>query len=92
MIRETITIKRALWLALKKQLIGDYGNLDFNCEALLLEDPKIHIVACADGDNVNLTITFNPLEIALDLKKSRENAKRIHEIADLGKKINVPLK
>ncbi len=92
MIRETITIKRTLWLALKKHLMDNYGDLDFNCEVLLLEDPKIHIVACVDGDNVNLTITYNPLEIALDIKKSHESIKRAREITDLGKKINVPLK
>lgn len=50
MIRETLVVRKTLWLALRKQLIGDYGNLDFECEVLLLNDPpKIHIVACATG-------------------------------------------
>ncbi len=73
MIRETLVVRKTLWLALRKQLIGDYGNLDFECEVLLLNDPpKIHIVACATGDVVNVTITYNPLDIALDIRKTRE--------------------
>ncbi|ADY01789.1 MAG: hypothetical protein ACP5GZ_05935 [Vulcanisaeta sp.] len=78
MIRETIVIRKTLWLALRKQLTGDYGNLDFDCEVLLINDPKIHIVACTDGDAVNVTITYNPLDIALDIKKTRERGKREH--------------
>ncbi|ADN50131.1 hypothetical protein [Vulcanisaeta distributa] len=90
MIRETLVVRKTLWLALRKQLIGDYGNLDFECEILLLNDPKIHIVACADGDVVNVTITYNPLDIALDIRKTRERGRRGRPLR--GKKaINVPL-
>ena len=78
MIRETITIGKTLWLALRKQLTGNYGSLDFDCEVLLLNDPKIHIVACADGDMVNVTITYNPLDIALDIRRSHDGNRREH--------------
>ena len=83
-------IRKTLWLALRKQLTGDYGNLDFECEVLLLNDPKIHIVACADGDVVNVTITYNPLDIALDIRKSREKGGHRHSLRSR-KVVNAPL-
>lgn len=85
MIRETIVIRRTLWLALRKQLIGDYGNINTDCEILLLKDPNIHMVACTDGDYVHLTITYNPLDIIMDIRKSQK--------AKIGSKhtLNVPL-
>ncbi|GAB6947602.1 hypothetical protein JCM16161A_17320 [Vulcanisaeta sp. JCM 16161] len=90
MIRETIVIRKTLWLALRKQLTGEYGNLDFECEVLLLNDPKIHIVACADGDVVNVTMTYNPLDIALDIKKTHERGRRERSLRSR-KVMNVPL-
>ena len=90
MIRETLVIRKTLWLALRKQLTGDYGNLDFECEVLLLNDPKIHIVACADGDVVNVTITYNPLDIALDIRKSHETSGHRHSLRSK-KVVNAPL-
>ncbi|WP_054842768.1 hypothetical protein [Vulcanisaeta distributa] len=90
MIRETLVIRKTLWLALRRQLTGDYGNLDFECEVLLLNDPKMHIVACADGDVVNVTITYNPLDIALDIRKTRERGRRERPLRSK-KAINVPL-
>ncbi|WP_054853778.1 hypothetical protein [Vulcanisaeta distributa] len=81
MIRETIVISKTLWMALKKQLIGDYnGNeyhsLNYNCEVILINNPKMHIVACANDDVVNVTITYNPLDVALDIRRSRERGGR----------------
>ena len=76
MIRETITIKKTLWLALRKQLTGEYGNIDLDCEIILLKEPRIHITACADGDNVNVTITYNPLEIVLDIRRAQQKRRR----------------
>jgi hypothetical protein len=74
-----------LWLALKKFLIGDYGNLDVNCEIILLKEPSIHIVACSDGDYVNVTITYNPLDIVTDIRRSRIIKARNRHV------LNVPL-
>ncbi len=85
-----MVIRKTLWLALRRQLTGDYGNLDFECEVLLLNDPKMHIVACADGDVVNVTITYNPLDIALDIRKTRERGRRERPLRSK-KAINVPL-
>ncbi len=75
-----MVIRKTLWLALRKQLIGDYGDLKHECEILLLNDPKIHIVACADGDFVHLTITYDPLDVALDIRKFHERSGRRHSL------------
>jgi hypothetical protein len=83
MIRETVVMRRMLWLALRKQLIGDYGNLDTDCEVLLLKDPIIHIVACADDDYVNVTITYNPLDIVTDIRKSQKTRARSKYVLDV---------
>ncbi len=92
MIRETLVVRKTLWLALRKQLIGDYGNLDFECEVLLLNDPQDSHCACADGgDVVNVTITYNPLDIALDIRKTRERGGRRGRPLRGKKAINVPL-
>ena len=90
MIRETVVIRRTLWLALRKQLIGDYGDLSLECEVLLLNDPKMHIVACADGEFVKLTITYNPLDVALDIRKFHEKNEPGHSSRNV-KVISIPL-
>ncbi len=84
-------MSRILWLALRKQLIGDYGSQESDCEVLLLNNPKIHIVACADGDTVRVTITYNPLDIVLNIRRSRARAR--HKRTLMGSNvIAMPLK
>lgn len=71
---ETLRIRRELWLALRKQLLNDYGDLDNECEAILLTDPRLYIIACIDDEDPEyeeLTIKYNPLDIALDLYLDR---------------------
>ena len=83
-------IRKTLWLALRKQLTGDYGNPSLECEVLLLNDPKMHIVACAYGDVVHVTITYNPLDIALGVRKSREKGGSRYSLRG-GEVVNLPL-
>lgn len=70
MIIERVRMRRILWLAIRKQLLGDYGDLNNKCEAILLNNPRLYIVVCIDEEDeeyVRLTIKYNPLDVAKDV-------------------------
>jgi hypothetical protein len=62
MIREEVVIRRLTWLALRSVLGTPYRVYN-NCELVLIQEPRVHIRACVDGEWVRLVITYEPLEV-----------------------------
>ncbi len=62
MIREEVVIRRLMWLALRSRLGTPY-RVHNNCELVLIQEPRVHIRACTEGEWVRLVITYEPLEV-----------------------------
>ncbi|WP_084019955.1 hypothetical protein [Vulcanisaeta thermophila] len=76
---EELKMRRVLWLAIRKHLVGDYGDLSSKCEAILIKDPRLYIIACVDdeyGEYVRLTIKYNPLDVAHNVMRNRNVRRR----------------